>query len=137
MCVGQNGRKGHKKGRRPQINIKDMEFYHQFPDKPSNGSYQRFRKPSMTEPDNTMTIPEIIARYTRGQGAGVQLRPWQTGVAQEEGEGPQQDSTVEQVLDLVPAEPQPAAEPAASPATAGEPAAEPAAPAPAPAPAGA
>lgn len=112
-----------------------MEFCHQFPDKPQNGSFQHFRKPSLTEPDNTMSIPEIIARYTRGQGAGVQLRPWQTGTSPEEGEGAQQDASLEQVLEIeAPAEPMPA-EPAPSPAPAepSEPSPAPAAPAAAPA----
>ena len=30
------------------------------------GTFETFTKPSMTEPDNAMSIPEIIARFTRG-----------------------------------------------------------------------
>lgn len=113
-----------------------MQFKTQFPDKPEMGSYEAFTKPSMTEPDNTMSIPEIIARYTRGQGLGVEAHPWATGVAREEGEGELQDATAEQVLGLqsMPADPEPikpADEPAPAPAPAPSPEPAPAEPAPA------
>lgn len=101
------------------------------------GSYEVFTKPSMTEPDNTMSIPEIIARYTRGQGLGVQALPWQAGIAPEEGEADLNDGSLESVLDIkepaVASAPAPSQEPLA-PAPAAAPAADPsAAPAPAPA----
>lgn len=32
----------------------------------------------MTEPDNAMSIPEIIARFTRGVGIPVQQHAWTT-----------------------------------------------------------
>lgn len=81
-----------------------------YPEKPSLGSFEAFIKPSMTEPDNTMSIPEIIARYTRGQGIVVNQNPWVAGVAPEDGVE-QHDATMEQVLGLevkAPAQPQPA-----------------------------
>jgi hypothetical protein len=110
-----------------------MQFKTQFADKPDFGSFEAFTKPSMTEPDNTMSIPEIIARYTRGQGLGVNVFPWQAGVAGEEGEGEQHDASLEQVLELqqnadpeptssaaAPVDPDPAAAPAPqTPAPAG------------------
>ena len=36
---------------------------------------ESFRKPSMTEPDNAMSIPEIISRYMRGHGIPVPILP--------------------------------------------------------------
>lgn len=114
-----------------------MKFRTQFPDTPDYGSKEVFRQPSMTEPDNTMTIPEIIARYTRGQGLGVQARPWQQGVAQEDGEQvAPQDATLESVLGIQ--ERPAAAAPEPTPAAAAEPALQapaPGAPSAAPAPA--
>ncbi len=111
------------------------------------GSFEAFTKPSMTEPDNTMSIPEIIARYTRGQGLGVNAFPWQPGVAPEDGEAAQNDGTLESVLgmeepadasaDPAPSpEPQPAA-PAAAPAAASSASPAPATPVDTGAPAGA
>lgn len=106
------------------------------------GSYEVFTKPSMTEPDNTMSIPEIIARYTRGQGLGVQALPWQAGIAPEEGEAALNDGSLESVLEIKepevapapsqePPAPAPAAAPAADPSASPAPAsaAQPAAPA--------
>lgn len=115
-----------------------MMFYTQFGENRPKGSKQAFTKPSLTEPDNTMSIPEIIARYTRGQGIAVNQHPWSVGAAAEEGEQtPPEDTTIEAVLGLEvkqpaePAEPEPsaAAAPAAAPAAPADPAA---APAPAP-----
>lgn len=118
-------------------------FYTQFGENRPTGSKQVFTQPSMTEPDNTMSIPEIIARYTRGQGLGVNQRVWQSGTATEEGESEvPQDGTLEQLLELPtqpaePAKPEPSAvpAPAAAPAApAAAPAAASAEPAPTPAP---
>lgn len=106
-----------------------MEFYTQYGESAPKGSKQAFMKPSMTEPDNTMSIPEIIARFTRGQGIPVEQHPWTQGAAVEEGENTAEDFTLEQVLDM---QPEPVADPAAAPAAA---AADPAAAAPAAAPA--
>lgn len=113
-----------------------MDFFTQYGENRPKGSKQRFVGPSMTEPDNTMSIPEIIARFTRGQGIQVTQYPWATGVAQEENEV-NKDGTLADVLGLQknpsaeePAKPEPSA-PAAS-AAAPAAAAEPSAPAPAP-----
>lgn len=45
------------------------------------GTFETFNKPSMTEPDNAMSIPEIIARFTRGYGIQVPVHPWEAGSA--------------------------------------------------------
>lgn len=45
------------------------------------GTFETFNKPSMTEPDNAMSIPEIIARFTRGYGVQVEQYPWSSGSA--------------------------------------------------------
>lgn len=52
------------------------------------GTFETFKKPSMTEPDNAMSIPEIIARFTRGYGIQVPVHPWESGSAFE-GEDPE------------------------------------------------
>lgn len=92
-----------------------------------------------------MSIPEIIARYTRGQGIPVQQYQWTAGqAAPEDGEPVPQDATAEAVLELAAQDPvvnptgTGAAPTAAAPAAATQtaaPAAEP--PAGEPAPAGA
>lgn len=41
----------------------------------SYSSGELFPAPSMTEPDNAMSIPEILARYSRGHGLAVQVLP--------------------------------------------------------------
>lgn len=69
----------------------------------------------MTEPENALSIPQIIARFTRGQGLQVQQYPMQSGVAPEFGE-PQNDMTLEDVLEFVQPAGQPAPHPAAQPA---------------------
>lgn len=61
-----------------------MEFPTQYTESVRKGSKQVFSKPSMTEPDNAMSIPEIIARFTRGQGLQVQQYSWQSGSAYED-----------------------------------------------------
>lgn len=117
--------------------MKKNRFTTQWPDKPNFGTFEAFTEPSMTEPDNSMSIPEIIARYTRGQGIQVQQYPWQSGqAAPEEGEGVPQDGTAEALLEVAaddmgvkpqvfsnePApepSPDPAPEPAPTPAPAG------------------
>lgn len=45
------------------------------------GTFEAFTRPSMTEPDNAMSIPEIIAKFTRGYGVQVQQHPWTSGDA--------------------------------------------------------
>lgn len=60
-------------------------FRVQFPINKSNGSYELISGPDMCEPDNAMSIPEIIAKYTRGAGLQVEQHPWTTGVADEDG----------------------------------------------------
>lgn len=54
-----------------------MYFNTQYSESARNGSKQTIKGPSMTEPDNAMSIPEIIARFTRGAGIQVQQHPWQ------------------------------------------------------------
>lgn len=100
-----------------------MKFYTQFGETRPKGSKEVFNKPSMTEPDNAMSIPEIIAKYTRGQGIAVNQYQWTSGQSAPE-YGEQLTDKLEDVLEL----PKPA--PAAAPASA---AAAPAATAPAPA----
>lgn len=130
-----------------------MQFNTQYGESRPKGSKEAFTKPSQTEPDNSMSIPEIIARYTRGQGIAVkQYTPEYGKAAPEEFEGNQSDCTFTAVLGIeepAPAAPAQVADPApaapaqgaapAVPASPGSPApAEPAGPAaPAPAPAGA
>lgn len=60
-------------------------FRVQFPIEKSNGSYEAILGPDMVEPDNSMSIPEIIAKYTRGQGLQVLQHPWVSGSAPEDG----------------------------------------------------
>lgn len=54
------------------------------------GTLEYNNSPTMTEPDNAMSIPEIIARFTRGQGLMVQQHQWTTGSAPE-GDRPYED----------------------------------------------
>lgn len=63
----------------------NSRFRVQFPVEKSNGSYEVISGPDMCEPDNAMSIPEIIAKYTRGAGLQVEAHPWTTGVASEDG----------------------------------------------------
>lgn len=72
-------------------------FRVQFPLEKSNGSYEAILGPDMVEPDNSMSIPEIIAKYTRGQGLQVQQYPWTSGSASED-DYDLQDSDEEQFL---------------------------------------
>lgn len=90
-------------------------FRHQYDERLSEGSKEVFTEPSMTEPENALSIPEIIARFTRGQGLQVQQYPMQSGVAPEFGE-PQNDMTLEDVMEFVQPAGQPAVQPAAQPA---------------------
>lgn len=48
-----------------------MKFYTQFDPKPQEG--ESFIKPSVTVPDESMTIPEIIAKFVRFGTAPVAL----------------------------------------------------------------
>lgn len=49
----------------------NRQFHH-----PNNTTTREsFKKPSMTEPDNAMSIPEIISRYMRGHGLPVRVLP--------------------------------------------------------------
>lgn len=61
--------------------IKTMEFPTKYTESVQIGTFEAFKKPSMTEPDNAMSIPEIIARFTRGYGVEVPVHPWQAGSA--------------------------------------------------------
>ena len=47
----------------------------QFHHRTNTMSREAFKLPSMTEPDNAMSIPEIIARYVRGHGLAVSVLP--------------------------------------------------------------
>lgn len=109
-----------------------MIFRTQFSESVLKGSKEAFTKPSLTEPDNSMSIPEIIARYTRGQGIPVNQHQWTSGQAAPEAGDPMQDGSMDAVLGVQPSSP--AAAPAAAPQE--QPSADPE-PAPAPAPAGA
>lgn len=97
-----------------------ISFPSQYPLNRPQPTLEAFPKPSLTEPDNSMSIPEIIARYTRGQGIPVPQHAWSSGVATEEGE-----QTVDPTeFDFMPgyqapqkpAEPEKPAEPAPAPA---------------------
>ena len=61
-----------------------MDFITKYSESVRKGTFQTFRKPSMTEPDNAMSIPEIIARFTRGQGIVVNQHPWEVGTSENE-----------------------------------------------------
>lgn len=50
-------------------------YNRQFHSSSNKTSREAFKLPSMTEPDNAMSIPEIIARYMRGHGLAVQVLP--------------------------------------------------------------
>lgn len=63
-----------------------ISYPSQFPTSRPQPTLEAFPKPSLTEPDNSMSIPEIIARYTRGQGIPVPQHQWTLGAALEEGE---------------------------------------------------
>lgn len=66
-------------------------FRVQYPVEKSLGSFEAILGPDMCEPDNTMSIPEIIARYTRGQGIAVNQYAWESG-SSPEGDFPMKDS---------------------------------------------
>lgn len=100
---------------------KNMEFPTKYTESVKKGTFESFTKPSMTEPDNSMSIPEIIARFTRGQGISVTQHPWEIGSA------PEGDKYIheEDWHDIVPGLPAPAAPAApAEPAEPAEPAKE-------------
>lgn len=62
-------------------------FNVQFHYKSNTLTRERFLKPSLTEPDNAMSIPEIISRYMRGHGLAVPVLPDSSGMAaREDGE---------------------------------------------------
>lgn len=88
------------------------------------GTFETFNKPSMTEPDNAMSIPEIIARFTRGYGVQVPQHPWSSGSAFD-GDGDPNDldgfMEVEKPALQAPVEPAPAEPvPAPTPTQEGE-----------------
>lgn len=93
-----------------------MQFNTQYGESRPKGSKETFTKPSQTEPDNSMSIPEIIARYTRGQGIAVkQYTPEYGHAAPEEFEGTPSDASFTAVLGIeepAPAAPAPGAVPA-------------------------
>lgn len=59
-------------------------FRIQFHYKRQKSSGERFFEASMTEPDNAMSIPEIIARFMRGHGLAVSVLPDVSEVASSE-----------------------------------------------------
>lgn len=61
-------------------------FPTQYSESVQEGTFEVFRKPSLTEPDNAMSIPEIIAKFTRGFGIPVEQHPWSSGDAFGEGD---------------------------------------------------
>lgn len=61
--------------------MKKNNFITKYDDSVLQGTFEVFRKPSQTEPDNAMSIPEIIARFTRGYGIEVPQHDWTTGSA--------------------------------------------------------
>lgn len=93
-----------------------MEFLTPYSEKARKGSKQTIKGPSMTEPDNAMSIPEIIARFTRGLGIPVNQRSWQVN------DGTQED--IEDFADMPGGDivskeqPEPALDPAPEPAPA-------------------
>lgn len=93
-----------------------MEFITKYSESVKKGTMETIDGPSMTEPDNSMSIPEIIARFTRGQGIQVPVRPWESAAADEDGQ-PMQDVDLSDfmgVAEPAPASPDPA--PSATPA---------------------
>lgn len=86
------------------------------------GTFEAFSKPSMTEPDNAMSIPEIIARFTRGYGVQVPQHPWSSGSAFEgDGDPNDLDAFMEVKMPAEPAPVEPApAQPDPAPASAQE-----------------
>lgn len=104
-------------------NFKDMEFITKYSESVKIGTKETINGPSMTEPDNAMSIPEIIARFTRGQGLAVPVRPWEAGSASEDGQ-PMADQDINEFMNGPQAaasaaptqEPAPAAPAAAPPA---------------------
>lgn len=62
-----------------------MEFITKYSESVREGTKEVNLSPSMTEPDNSMSIPEIIARFTRGQGLQVPVHKWVSGSASEDG----------------------------------------------------
>lgn len=109
-----------------------MNFRTQFSESVSKGSKEAFTKPSLTEPDNSMSIPEIIARYTRGQGIPVNQHQWTSGQAAPEAGDPMNDGFMDAVLGV-----QPSSQAAAPAAASQEQPSSDAEQAPEPAPAGA
>lgn len=95
---------------------KMMEFPTKYSESVQIGTYEVFTKPSMTEPDNALSIPEIIARFTRGYGIPVEQHPWTQGAASEGGE------VLDDLQDFF-GKPEPAPQPEPEPAP--EPAPEP------------
>lgn len=65
--------------------IKKQGFRTPYSESVLEGTSEHFYGASMTEPDNSMTIPQIIAKYTRGQGIPVRQNPWTVGEATEDG----------------------------------------------------
>lgn len=61
-------------------------FPTQYSESVQKGTFETFHKPSLTEPDNAMSIPEIIAKFTRGYGIPVDQHPWSSGDAFGEGD---------------------------------------------------
>lgn len=98
-----------------------MVFPTKYSEDVKQGTFEVNLNPSMTEPDNAMSIPEIIARFTRGQGIQVPVYEWEQGSADEGGVA---YDDLQDFFGPPASESAPAAEPEA--AAAAKPAAEPA-----------
>lgn len=66
-------------------------YNRQFHSSTNSKGRESFSKPSMTEPDNAMSIPEIISRYVRGHGLAVPVLPGTDGQAAREDGQPWDD----------------------------------------------
>lgn len=64
-----------RKGIKNPLKIDYLMYNRQFHHTNNTTTRESFSKPSMTEPDNAMSIPEIISRYMRGHGLPVRVLP--------------------------------------------------------------
>lgn len=84
-------------------------FRKQFHFDPKKVVSERFSLPSMTEPDNAMSIPEIISRYMRGHGIQVAVLPdISDAVASEDDYIVKDDPDMFDPFGTLPADPEPA-----------------------------
>lgn len=85
-----------------------IEFRHQYSESLLKGSFEVFTKPSETEPENSLSIPEIIAKFTRGLPAEIRQYQWSSGVSvPEDGETYADDGSLESVLEVPVHDPEP------------------------------